>query len=90
MQEIQYKKEELKELMIKKIKTFDPDYFIYTDGSTGGDQKDGGAGMFIEDRSRVTIEERGFPARELCSSYAGECLALLEADSDPNLAVPER
>ena len=75
----EYKKAELKELTLKKIETFDPDYFIYTDGSTGGDQKDGGAGMYIEDRDRVTIEERSFPAGELCSSYAGECVALLEA-----------
>ena len=75
----EYKKAELKELTLKKIETFDPDYYIYTDGSTGGDQKDGGAGMFIEDRNKVMIEERSFPAGELCSSYAGECVALLEA-----------
>ena len=75
----EYRPEELKQLTLEKIETYDPDFYIFTDGSTDGKQENGGAGMYIEDRWNEVVAEKSFPAGVLCSSYTGECVAMLEA-----------
>jgi ribonuclease HI len=52
---------------------------VYTDGSTAGDQTNGGAGIFIQDREGQTLLEESKPAGALCSSYDAECVALESA-----------
>ena len=48
---------------------------IYMNGSTGGDQKRGGAGVYIEDENRNSILE----ASEYCSSYSSEGVTTVKA-----------
>ena len=75
----EYKSDELRELSMAKIRSFTTDVIIYTDGSTDDLQENGGAGVFIEDASGLPMLEASFPAGKLCSSYTGECVALLRA-----------
>ena len=75
----EYSEEELKRLTTEKIEEIDADVEIYTDGSTSGEQENGGAGIFIQDRRRNIIHESGTAAGALCSSYDGECIAMLPA-----------
>ena len=72
--------EELYNTSMQKTGTIQADVRIFTDGSTSGDQMNGGAGVYIECTSsgRVLYQAK-FPAGRLCSSYTGECVALLEA-----------
>ena len=57
----------------------EPNLTIYTDGSTSGEQENGGAGVTIWDSNDNVLEEISQPAGVLCSSNTGECVALLEA-----------
>ncbi len=71
--------EQLKAIATAKINSYVVNYRIFTDGSTDGKQTNGGAGTYIEDadgREVATYEE---PAGALCSSYGGECVAMLRA-----------
>ena len=54
----EYSKEELREITEVKIAEIDADTELYTDGSTGGDQKNGGAGIFAQDKNGNTLLER--------------------------------
>ena len=74
-----YKKEELREMSIEKISTLNKDVNVYTDGSTSGKQTRGGAGIFIENNNGDILHKESRPAGKLCSSYTGECVALLMA-----------
>ena len=62
-----------------KIAEVDADIELYTDGSTSGKQQNGGAGIFAQDRNGNTVHEDFKPAGALCSSYDGECVAMLMA-----------
>ena len=75
----EYSQEELKTRALAKIDTIAADYTVYTDGSTNGQQENGGAGVFAMDANNNTIHEDAKPAGRLCSSYAGECAALYHA-----------
>ena len=75
----EYLPEELKRISLEKIESINRELTIYTDGSTSGDQENGGAGVVIYDNSGRTILEASYPAGGLCSSYSGECVALLHA-----------
>ena len=75
----EYQPEELKRLSLDKIGSFDTEAVIYTDGSTSGQQEDGGAGVLIMDGNGRSLFEASFPAGKLCSSYTGECVAMLRA-----------
>ena len=54
-------------------------YKIYTDGLTNGKQTNGEAGVYIEDSTGREIAEFSEPAGAFCSSYGGECVAMLRA-----------
>jgi ribonuclease HI len=64
---------------VDKIAEFDVNFRIFTDGSTDGEQRNGGAGTYIEDGRGTTIEEFSVAAGAYCSSYGGECVAMLRA-----------
>ena len=78
-----YSELELNRLSTEKIDSLNISVRIYTDGSTDRKQKNGGAGIYIEkvDPSGTTsvLFEDCWPAGSLCSSYTGECVALLRA-----------
>ena len=74
-----YTEQELQRQTECKIAEVDADIEIYTDGSTAGNQQNGGAGVFAQDKEGNVLLERSVPAGKLCSSYDGECLAFLEA-----------
>jgi ribonuclease HI/exonuclease III len=81
----EYSKEELNRLTTEKIDSMTSDIHIYTDGSTNGQQQNGGAGVYIEVRPLspngewTVLHEGSYPAGKMCSSYTGECMALLKA-----------
>ena len=75
----EYTEEELHQRAVTKIDQYVRDVTIYTDGSTNADQENGGAGVYIEDMQKQTLLEESYPAGKLCSSYGGECVALLHA-----------
>ena len=76
----EYTKEELFNISMQKIETIQSDVRIFTDGSTGGDQTNGGAGVHIEcSRTGRILQQASYPAGKMCSSYTGECVALVEA-----------
>ena len=74
-----YSTEQLRRMTEIKIAEVDADIEIYTDGSTAGDQKNGGAGIFAQDSNGNILLERSKPAGKLCSSYDGESVACLDA-----------
>ena len=57
----EYSVTQLKDLTSKKIDTMEADYRVFTDGSTSGDQKNGGAGLTVSDRRNNIIHEASFP-----------------------------
>ena len=75
----EYTAEQLRQLSLDKINTFVVNYRIYTDGSTDGNQRNGGAGTYIEDANGRMIDTFEEPAGAYCSSYGGECVAMLRA-----------
>ena len=75
----EYTNHELREKAIEKITSIQADYIVYTDGSTSGNQANGGAGIYVEDNNNNAVIEESRPAGILCSSYAGECAALFHA-----------
>ena len=74
-----HKPEHLKQIMMEKIQSMEPNLTIYTHGSTSEEQENGGAGVTIWDSNDNLLGEISVPAGALCSSYTGECVALLEA-----------
>jgi len=70
---------ELAQITDLKIASIDADVEIYTDGSTSGDQVKGGAGVFAQDKDGRTMLKTWKAAGKLCSSYDGECVAMMEA-----------
>ena len=78
-----YDKEDLKKLALHKISSIEANIHIYTDGSTSGNQINGGAGVHIEYvdgvSEPVSLHQASYAAGALCSSYTGEWVALLEA-----------
>ena len=70
-----YTEEELRRQTECKIAEVNADIEIYTDGSTSGDQRKGGAGIFIQNREGTILMEKSIPAGSLCSSYDGESVA---------------
>ena len=73
----EYTEEELLRLSMNKINSITSNIVIYTDGSTDGSQENGGAGVFIEDEYGNTLLQTSFAAGKYCSSYSGECVAML-------------
>ena len=71
--------EQLKRATIKEIESIKADLTIYTDGSTSGQQENGGAGFSVQTNTGEVIEELSYPAGEWCSSFTGECVAFYEA-----------
>ena len=55
----------MRELTEKKIQAINADIQIYTDGSTSGEQKNGEAGIYIQDREGNVIYEEFKPAGKL-------------------------
>ena len=76
---VEYSEEELKLRTMEKILSIEADFRIYTDGSTSGNQVNGGAGIYIEDVNGIVVYKQCLPAGQLCSSYSGECVAMLHA-----------
>ena len=74
-----YTLEELARETEMKIAEVDADIEIYTDGSTSGNQQKGGAGVFAQDRNGNTLYEDYRAAGSICSSYDGECVAMIMA-----------
>ena len=75
----EYKKEELKQLTLEKIRSIGADVEVYTDGSADENQNNGGAGVMARDGEGTILYSESFPAGEICSSYNGETLAMKEA-----------
>ena len=75
----QYTKEELKKLATDKINSLGIDIHMLTDGSTGGNQQCGEAGLFIKTADETPLHEECREAGTLCSFYTGECVALVMA-----------
>ena len=75
----EYTGSELRQRTELKIAEIDADVEVYTDGTTAGDQKNGGAGIFAQNRAGETLLEVSKPAGSVCSSYDGESVACLEA-----------
>ena len=75
----EYTSEELKTLTLTKIFELDADVEIYTDGSTGEGQLNGGAGVHATDKTGTVLYETSLPAGKWCPSYDGEAVAMLEA-----------
>ena len=74
-----YTDEELKTRALEKIESLACRVTIYTDGSTDGNQENGGAGVYIEDQRTAETYELTFPAGKWCSSFGAECTAMVEA-----------
>ena len=72
-------KETLKQQTMEKLRMIDADIEIYTDGSTAGDQRNGGAGVYIKDKNQNTLLEEFMAAGQMCSSYDAECVAMASA-----------
>ena len=74
-----YTLHKLAELTEMKIAEIDADVELYTDGSTSGEQQNGGAGVFAQDKLGNVLLEVWKAAGKLCSSYDGECVAMRTA-----------
>ena len=75
----EYTNEQLKALATAKIASYVVNYTIYTDGSTDGQQTNGGAGTYVEDAQGREVARYEDAAGKLCSSYGGECVAMYRA-----------
>ena len=75
----EYTEEELLVISTMKINSLEREITVYTDGSTDGHQEKGGAEVYIHDATHSTILEESYPAGRYCSSYGGECVAMLKA-----------
>ena len=75
----EYRPEQLKQTTLEKIYSIKATLSIYTDGSTNGNQENGGVGVTIRGSNSNLTEESSHSAGALCSSYTGECVAFLEA-----------
>ena len=62
-----HKPEHLKQITMEKIQSMEPNLTIYTDGSTSGEQENGGAGVTIWDSNDNVLEEISQPAGALCT-----------------------
>ena len=74
-----YTEQELRQQTECKIAEIDAEIEIFTDGSTAGNQQNGGAGVFAQDKNGNTLLEMSKPAGSMCSSYDGETVACIEA-----------
>lgn len=72
----EYNASQLASITEMKIADINADIEIYTDGSTSGQQRNGGAGIYVQDRTGNQIYEKSTAAGEFCSSYDGECVAM--------------
>ena len=75
----EYSKDQLRDLTEETIAKIDADVKVFTDGSTSGQQTNGGAGFVALDRYNQMIYEESKPAGMFCSSYDGECVAMISA-----------
>ena len=75
----EYSEEELNRRAVAKIDELKKEVEIYTDGSTSGDQENGGAGVFIRTVDGEILAEYASPAGALCSSYTAEGIAFSKA-----------
>ena len=64
--------QELRQQTECKIAEIDAEIEIFTDGSTAGNQQNGGAGVFAQDKNGNILFEMSKPAGSMCSSYDGE------------------
>ena len=76
---VAYTADELKTLTLEKIDEMKADVEIYTDGSAGEGQVNGGAGVHAVDKAGQVMFETCLPAGKWCPSYDGEAVAMLEA-----------
>ena len=74
-----YTEQELRQQTECKIAEIDAEIEIFTDGSTAGNQQNGGAGVFAQDKNGNILFEMSKPAGSMCSSYDGETVACIEA-----------
>ena len=72
----EYQPLELQTISNQQIAEVDADFYIFTDGSTSGNQEKGGAGVCVEDSKGHPVAEFRQPAGARCSSYGGECVAM--------------
>jgi len=75
----EYTSTELKDYTLETIDSVAADVEIYTDGSTGEGQLNGGAGVHIRSSDGTVLYEKSLPAGKWCPSYDGEAVAMLEA-----------
>ena len=75
----EYLPAELQQIAEDQIREVEADVYLFTDGSTSGNQEKGGAGVHIEDHQGQQIADFHEPAGAKCSSYGGECVAMLRA-----------
>ena len=76
----EYTEGELFKISMQKIEHIQSNVRIFTDGSTGGGETNGGEGVHIEcSRAGRILQRASYPAGKMCSSYTGECVALVEA-----------
>jgi len=75
----EYTDQELKIITEQHITELNSDFYIYTDGSTSKTQENGGAGMTVYNKEGNKISEECWAAGKWCSSFAGECVAMIQA-----------
>ena len=90
----EYSVADLRKVALDTIMTYKTKFIIYTDGSTDGNQENGGAGVFITNADGENVLRLSAPAGKYCSSYSGECVALLHAlnwicEEEQNWTQPE-
>ena len=74
----EYTAEELREAANSKIAEYDVPVKIFVDGSTSGNQQNGGAGIFVTTEEEE-LHTESLPAGRFCSSFSAECCAFLRA-----------
>ena len=74
----EYTTEQLREIANAKISEFNVPVKIFVDGSTSGNQLNGGAGIYVTTEEEK-LHEECLSAGKFCSSFSAECCAFLQA-----------
>ena len=75
----EYSVEELHERTLERIQQGRERIHIDTDGSTDGNQEKGGGGVYVKTEDREQLKRLSLLGGGWCSSYGGECVAMLAA-----------
>jgi len=75
----EYTEEELRRKTEEKIEGLWAETVMYTDGSTSGEQENGGAGLYVPKQNGDEEVRLCWAAGRYCSSYGAECVAFLRA-----------